>query len=122
MTQYLKEEFKILVDEEGLSTQRILCYSMDDGTQINVILGYLFFEGKTEKNMITLYNDDLKSIGQPYSDDLKLSTHAVSSVFLLENILINILSVNVDTELDTLSIILFKEEFIQLLNSTTLNN
>lgn len=107
----------LLVDNKGLSTQRILCYSMDDGTQINVILGYISIDGSSDKDMLISYTDSLKSIGQSSSNTSRFPIHVDSSVYLLENILINILSVNSERELDTLSIIKFNEEFIRFIDT-----
>lgn len=103
------------VSEEGNSSQRFLNFFMDNGTQITVILGELSIGENIEKNMITDYTDDYKNV----SSEKEREVHLDSSVFSINNIIINVVCINIENELDTIRVIKFKEEFVKFINSIT---
>lgn len=104
-----------LSDEEGNSSQRFLNFFMDNGTQITVILGELSIGENIEKNMITDYTDDYKNV----RSEKEREVHLDSSVFSINNIIINVVCINIENELDTIRVIKFKEEFVKFINSIT---
>lgn len=106
-----------ILTNETKSSQRILCYSMDDGTLINIVLGELPKELKSSKDIITLYTDDLKNISANTDYSNKSAVNVDSTVFLMNNILINTVAINTQNDLNTLAVVSFKEELVKYLST-----
>lgn len=101
-----------LTENNGESTQRILCYEAKDGTQIIITLGKIITDKNINDNMISLYSDNLKNIGLSYAN-INYESHIDSSIYLFDNIIVNVVSVNLNNTLDDQLIIKFKENLIE---------
>ena len=109
----------ILIDDRSESTQRILCYQAKDGTQITVVLGEIITNKSIENNMISLYSDNLRSIGLSDSaiSSMNLISHIDSSIYLFDNIIVNVVSVNTTNQLDDVLVTTFKEKLVEDIKS-----
>ncbi|MEG1993635.1 MAG: hypothetical protein RR048_01870 [Oscillospiraceae bacterium] len=81
-----------------------------------IVLGSISIENSNVNDMVTLYSDSLKAIGLPENNEINISNHIDSRVFLLGNIVINTVGINLNNNLDELSVITFNEELVKLLN------
>lgn len=88
---------------------------MENGTQITVILGELSKGENIEKNMIINYTDNYKNMNSGTASEV----HLDSALFSVNNIMINVVSINIKDEIDLDKIINFKEEFAKYINSIT---
>lgn len=119
---FINNEFigkrEYLVDEDGNSSQRLLQFTSKDGTSISIILGKLKEEESIEDDTLTVYADGLKNIGLKDKENPEnISIHSDSTVYSINNLLINVLSINVNSELDIEKVIKFKEQLIESLNN-----
>lgn len=105
----------MLLDDNSESTQRILCYMANDGTQITIVLGKIITNKFIENNMVSVYSDNLRYIGLSDSDisSMDLNSHVDSSIYLFDNIIVNVVSVNINNPLNDELVTKFNEKLVE---------
>lgn len=93
---------------DGTSSQRIICYNLNDGTNVNITIGDVEINNKN--NIATFYQDELKNIG--LEEGITFSNNVDSTVYIVDSFIINIVFSNTEEPIDVIEVAKFKEEFV----------